>query len=72
MAVDVDYLTERVRLIADEQADMIRMACAMAAIDDREDRLFRGTMIVEAGSRIADFWKEIAAHIADRGAAIDA
>ncbi|MER8396039.1 hypothetical protein NKH10_30080 [Mesorhizobium sp. M1340] len=72
MAVDIDYLTERVRLIADEQADMIRMACAMGAIDDRDDRLFRGRVIVEAGSRIADLWKEIAAHIAGGGAGVDA
>ncbi|TIO36535.1 hypothetical protein [Mesorhizobium sp.] len=72
MAIDGEFLLSRFQRIGDEHAELVRIACAMAEIDDREDRLFRRLMIAEASNRIADLWQEVAAHVTDGGAGVDA
>lgn len=72
MAIDGAFLSQRFQRIGDEHTELVRIACAMAEMDDREDRLFRRLMIAEASNRIADLWQEVAAHVADGGAGVDA
>lgn len=72
MAFDGKFMSQRFQRIREEHTDMVKIACAMAEIDDREDRLFRRLMIAEASDRIAVLWQEIAAHLLDGGAGVDA
>ncbi|MER9596694.1 hypothetical protein [Mesorhizobium sp. M0244] len=72
MGFDGEFLSQRFQRIGEEHTELVRIACAMAEIDDREDRLFRRLMIAEASNRIADLWQEVAAHLANGGAGVDA
>ncbi|MER8581725.1 hypothetical protein NKG95_24045 [Mesorhizobium sp. M1423] len=69
---DGEFLSQRFQRIGEEHTELVRIACAMAEIDDREERLFRRLMIAEASNRIADLWQEVAAHVAEGGAGGDA
>ncbi|MER9972018.1 hypothetical protein [Mesorhizobium sp. M0060] len=69
---DGEFLSQRFQRIGEEHTELVRIACAMAEIDDREERLFHRLMIAEASNRIADLWQQVAAHLADGGAGANA